>query len=137
MQAKEERKTVPPGNETILLVEDELVLKSLTKKMLESGGYHVLETDDPESALRILTEKKEPIDLLLTDVIMPGMSGAELSRRGREAVPALKVIFMSGYAGDLLERQIAPIQDLILVEKPFSRLSLLSRVHNVIHHTTG
>ena len=137
LKAREERKKVPSGNETILLVEDELALKNLTKKMLESGGYHVLETDNPESALRILTEKKEPVDLLLTDVIMPGMSGAELSRRGREAVPALKVIFMSGYAGDLLDRQIAPIPDLVLVEKPFSRLSLLSRVHNVIHQTTG
>jgi PAS domain S-box-containing protein len=132
-QAREEPKKVPSGHETILLVEDELSLKSLTKKMLESGGYRVLETDKPESALRIVTEKKEHIDLLLTDVIMPGMSGAELSRRGREAVPALKVIFMSGYAGDLLDRQIAPIPDLVLVEKPFSRLALLSRVHSVIH----
>jgi len=137
IRTREERREIPSGNETILLVEDEQALKSLTKEMLQSGGYRVLAADDPESALGILIEKKEHIDLLLTDVIMPGMSGAELSRRGRQAVPALKVIFMSGYAGDVLDRQIAPVPDLVLIEKPFSRLSLLSRVHNVMHQTTG
>jgi PAS domain S-box-containing protein len=137
LRTRAECKKVPPGKETILLVEDERVLKNLTKEILRSGGYRVLEADNPESALRTLTEKKEHIDVLLTDVIMPGMSGAELSRRGREAMPALKVIFMSGYAGDVLDRQIAPISDTVLIEKPFSRLSLLSRVHNVIHQTTG
>jgi len=135
IRTKEDRRKVPLGTETILLVEDEQALKSLTKEMLQSGGYRVFDADDPESALGILAEKKEHIDLLITDVIMPGMSGAELSRRGREAVPALKVIFMSGYAGDVLDRQIAPIPDLVLLEKPFSRLSLLRRVHNVIHQT--
>ena len=137
MRTRRERRKVPLGNETILLVEDEETLKSLTKEMLQSGGYRVLEADDPETALGILVEKKEDIDLLLTDVVMPGMSGAELSRRGREVVPGLKVIFMSGYAGDVLDRQIAPIPDLVLIEKPFSRLSLLSRVHSLIHQTTG
>lgn len=132
-----ERKKIPLGNETILLVEDEQVLKSVTKEILKSGGYQVLEADDPESALGVLAEKKENIDMLLTDVIMPGMSGAELSRRCLEHVPALKVVFMSGYAGDVLDQQLALIPDLVLIEKPFSRFSLLSRVHDVIHQATG
>ena len=122
----------PRGTETILLVEDEHALRSLTKEMLRSGGYNVLDTDSPETATKILLNHG-PVHLLLTDVIMPKTSGAELSKSLKALKPDLKVLFMSGYAGDILDQQFALVSDFALIEKPFSRSSLLSKVHDVLH----
>src|SRR5690242_17150230 len=90
------------GTETILLVEDDNLLRQLTTELLSGAGYTVMEAADSKSAIEIVEKQSAPIDLVLTDVIMPGMSGAELIAPLRSIKPNLAVVFMSGYAGDLV-----------------------------------
>ena len=85
------------GSETILLVEDEAIVRELTVQILESDGYQVLEAMNGTEALRIAGEHGAPIDLLLTDVMMPGMNGKELANKLRLHHPDMRVLFMSGY----------------------------------------
>jgi two-component system, cell cycle sensor histidine kinase and response regulator CckA len=84
---------------TILLVEDEDMLRGLIRELLEIKGYVVLEASQGVEALEIFKKSQEPIDLVLTDVVMPHMSGSELVERLRKEQPTLRVIFMSGYTG--------------------------------------
>ena len=85
------------GSETILLVEDEAIVRELTVQILESDGYQVLEAMNGTEALRIAGEHGAPIHLLLTDVVMPGMNGRELANELRLHHPDMRVLFMSGY----------------------------------------
>ncbi len=123
---------IHPGSGTILLVEDDDTLRKLTAKTLTSAGYTVLEADSMPAASDLAADRDLRIDLLLTDVILPGKSGVELSLALKTERPELKTIFMSGYAGDSLRRQIELIPDPMLVEKPFSRTALLSAVQTVL-----
>ena len=117
---------------TILLVEDEPAVRMVTREALELGGYRVLEADGPLAATRIAGEAATAIDLLLTDMIMPGMNGAELARRVRESRPGLQTLFMTGYSEcealrlAMLEVKHAHIQ------KPFTVSNLLARVADVL-----
>jgi PAS domain S-box-containing protein len=124
------------GTETILLVEDDYSLRNLTSGILMSAGYKVLEAQSPEKALQMIKDSSAPIHLLLTDVIMPNMNGVELWQQAKELKPGMKVMFISGYAGDILARQIILVPNLVLLEKPFSRGSLLTKVHEVLHETS-
>lgn len=117
-----------------LLVEDDLALGNLTSELLASVGYRVLQPQSTDEALQIALHGREPIHLLLTDVIMPKMNGVELWSRIKEANPKMRVIFISGYAGETLAQQIALVPDLALLEKPVSRDLLLKRVHEVLHN---
>jgi two-component system cell cycle sensor histidine kinase/response regulator CckA len=113
-----------PNGETILLVEDEDALRSLTVRILESEGYAVLAAGLPSEAIELAARHGESVDLLLTDVVMPEMSGAKLAERLRGARPDLRVIYTSGYVarpGDLPEGAA-------FVSKPFTRLQLLAAV---------
>jgi CheY-like chemotaxis protein len=83
---------------TILLVEDEPGVREVTREALELGGYRVLTADGPASAKEIARDAETPIDLMLTDVVMPGMNGPELARQARELRPELVTLFMTGYA---------------------------------------
>jgi two-component system cell cycle sensor histidine kinase/response regulator CckA len=121
------------GDETILLVEDETALREVTAFTLQSVGYTVVEADSPAQAIQFVETHREPIHLLLTDVIMPHMSGVELSKRLRASRPHLKVIFASGYGGDELARQISIAPDAVLLEKPFSKHALLTKIRAVLH----
>ena len=121
------------GNETILLVEDETALREITVSILQSAGYTVVEADNPAKAIQLAETHSGPIHLLLTDVIMPLMSGAELSKRLKTSIPHLKVIFASGYGGDELAKQLSVATDAVLLSKPFSKNSLLALVHRVLH----
>ena len=121
------------GNETILLVEDETALREITVSILQSAGYTVVEADNPAKAIQLAETHSGPIHLLLTDVIMPLMSGVELSKRLKAAIPHLKVIFASGYGGDELAKQLSVATDAVLLSKPFSKNSLLALVHRVLH----
>jgi len=116
------------GTETILLAEDEASLRQLTKNLLESSGYTVLEAEDTSQALEIGLQHESNIHLLLTDVIMPGMSGPDLRERLKQRRPDLKALYMSGYADDLIARYgvLEPTTNLIL--KPFTRNSLLGQI---------
>ncbi|MEZ5287283.1 MAG: response regulator [Vicinamibacterales bacterium] len=88
----------------MLLVEDEPPLRQLTRRILESVGYRVLEAGNGEDALRKLEENRSQVDLVITDVVMPGMSGRELASRITEARPSTKVLYVSGYTDDAILR---------------------------------
>jgi hypothetical protein len=120
------------GTETILLVEDEDAVRAFMKTVLERFGYKVLETSDAEEALFLLETVTDPIDLLLTDVILPKMDGRELALRVTRAHPSARVLFMSGYP-----ERMATVKGLLdpglhLMEKPFSAQSLLCGVRKAL-----
>ncbi|MGA9904214.1 MAG: PAS domain S-box protein [Terriglobales bacterium] len=118
---------------TILLVEDDETMRSLTRQLLQQHGYTVLEADDGKSALDVVESRKGPIDLVLTDVVMRRMSGPELVERLHASHPDLKAVFMSGYTGELIAEREVLKRGITLLEKPFSRAALL----NTIHQTLG
>ena len=124
---------IPGGRETVLLVEDETALRELTRVLLEKAGYTVLEARSADEAIQLAESPSSKIDLLLTDVVMPGMDGHELSRRLASQRPALKVLYMSGYADDVLaNRGGGTNHGTTLLQKPFSRSALLSKVREVL-----
>ena len=123
------------GDETILLVEDEASLREVTAFTLQSAGYTVIEADGPVEAIQFIKTYPEPIHLLLTDVVMPHMNGLELSKLLRASRPHLKVIFASGYGGDELARQISIAADAVLLEKPFSKDTLLRKIRMVLRES--
>jgi CheY-like chemotaxis protein len=113
---------------TILLVEDEGSVRQVTRCVLESAGYLVLEANGPEQAISIFLRFEGAINLLLTDVVMPNMSGSELAAHLKETHPGFITMFMSGYAkGPGLSQQSFGPPDYYL-QKPFSTSALLSRV---------
>ncbi len=125
--------SAPPGGaEVILLVEDEEALRELARTCLESYGYKVLEAADATAATE-LARHTEQLDLLLTDVIMPGRSGRSLADQLLELRPGLKVLYMSGYAGDLVAQHGALNPSTLLLEKPFTLHSLLTKVRQALH----
>ena len=126
----------PRGSETILVVEDDKTLREITVKLLQDGGYRVVEAKDAEEALAIMAASQPEVDLLLTDVIMPDKSGAELARQAKESHPNLRSMFMSGYTGDLVGRQGVLMEEASFLEKPFTRRSLLVKVYAALHSVT-
>jgi len=120
------------GNETILLVEDEEALRELTAELLDSSGYKVLEAASGESAMAISKRYEDTIHLLLTDVIMSGMSGSELAVRLKESRPAVKVLYMSGYTGNLIANYGVQDSKSPLIQKPFTKQVLLNQVRSVL-----
>jgi two-component system, cell cycle sensor histidine kinase and response regulator CckA len=112
----------------ILLVEDEDSVRQITRYVLESAGYLVLESSGPEPAISILSDYQGAINLLLTDVVMPTMSGAELAARLRLMRPGLTVMFMSGYARNAGLSQANFGSPDCYLQKPFSTRMLLTRV---------
>ena len=122
----------PPGSETILLVEDEHAVRSLARRILERQGYTVLEARHGAEALRIATERAEPIDLLLTDVVMPEMSGSELARQLAAVRPGIPLLYMSGYTDDVIIRRGALEPGMAFLEKPFTANALVRRVREVL-----
>ena len=118
---------------TVLLVEDEEIMLSMTRKLLEQNGYRVLAAKDGTSALALVQSHVGPIDLVLTDVVMRGMSGPDLVAKLTAVRPTTKVVFMSGYTGELIARHEDVNQGIPLLEKPFTRTALL----NVLDSTLG
>ena len=109
---------------TVLLAEDDLLMRRLTRKMLESHGYTVIESEDGKAALDAIKGSKTRIDLVLTDVVMKGMTGPELVLQLMDAYPEMRVVYMSGYTGELVAEQGLD-SSIRLLEKPFTRASLL------------
>jgi DNA-binding response OmpR family regulator len=130
-------RALPAGNgERILVVEDELTLLDLTAQILAENGYVPLAATDAEAALKLVRRMRNPIHLLLTDVVMPGMSGTDLAVRIRESHPEIQVLFMSGHADDRLARHASssePAQQ--LMRKPFGSAELLTAVRRVLYPT--
>jgi len=110
---------------TVLLAEDDAVMRRLTRKMLEQHGYNVLEAADGNAALEAITAAKTPVELTLTDVVMRGMTGPELVLRLIDSYPEMKVVYMSGYTGELVAHHDGMNGGIRLLEKPFTRASLL------------
>jgi two-component system cell cycle sensor histidine kinase/response regulator CckA len=123
------------GSETVLLVEDEASVRQLVRETLEAGGYKLLEAEDGEAALRVSSRHDGPIDILITDVVMPGISGQELSRRLCIADPKLKVLYLSGYTEDSIIREGALEAGTAFLQKPFTLQSLSRKVREVLRNT--
>ncbi len=107
-------------------------MRSLTRRMLEEHGYTVFEADDGKSALEWVEAHPEHIDLLLTDVVMRRVSGPELVDRVGASRPNLKVVYMSGYTGELIAQREVLQRGITLLEKPFSRTALLNTIHSTL-----
>lgn len=121
----------PGGSETILLVEDEPGVAKLLQQMLHRHGYVVLVAEGPERALALAREAGDDIDLVVSDVVMPGGTGPELVRQLRTERPGLRAIFISGYADTVLSREGLP-PDAQFLQKPFPAIDLLIKVRQVL-----
>ncbi|HEX6924332.1 MAG TPA: PAS domain S-box protein [Longimicrobiaceae bacterium] len=120
------------GTETVLLVEDEKAVRVLVRRVLDRMGYTVLEAENGQEALEIMANRSEPVDLLLTDVIMPGMSGRELADALQKTHPDLRVLFMSGYTDEAISQHGVLVSGVAFLEKPFTPDILLRRVREVL-----
>lgn len=120
------------GSETVLVVEDENTVRLVAVGSLKKAGYHVLEASDGEGALRVSAEYDGPIQLVLTDVLMPGIHGPELVKRLEERRPAIRALYMSGHADDALLHHGILEGGLSFLEKPFTRKELTKKVREVL-----
>jgi CheY-like chemotaxis protein len=127
-----ERLAQPGGTETVLLVEDEDEVRRLARDILQQLGYTVLESSGGPAALEIGRNQGRSIDLLLTDVIMPGMNGRELAEHLQPSHPELRVLYMSGYTADALEPRALLDADRLVVQKPFTAETLAQRVREAL-----
>jgi signal transduction histidine kinase len=123
---------VPRGSETILLVEDDDILCRATKAMLEALGYAVTAATSPAEALELLETKEATFDLILTDVVMPGMNGAQMRDRIVELRPGSKVLFMSGYTSDAIVHRGVLDEGIAFVQKPFNVRKLARKIRDVL-----
>jgi two-component system cell cycle sensor histidine kinase/response regulator CckA len=122
----------PPGEETILVVEDEEPVRTLVRETLEDAGYQVFEASDGEEALALLSRTREPIHLLLTDVVMPKIGGRTLASRVSSRHPEMQVLFMTGYFDTDIDRQENPLGRKPVIFKPFSPQELMSKVRELL-----
>jgi PAS domain S-box-containing protein len=124
---------VPRGTETVLLTEDEQDVREIAREFLESGGYRVIEAKDGSEATHVAAQHRGKIDLLVTDMVMPGMTGQELAVRLQQDQPGLCVVFMSGYSEHAATEMADADPSMRLLTKPFSRSALLRAVREILH----
>jgi CheY-like chemotaxis protein/two-component sensor histidine kinase len=126
------------GSETVLLVEDEDLVRSMVRESLENSGYRVLEAIEGEEALRHCNRHQGPIHLLLTDLVIPGMSGREIAKQVLARRPEARVLYMTGYSEDVAGRQGDVELGSALLKKPFTEETLTAKVREVLNafHTT-
>ena len=129
------RPTGDPVPATILVVEDERLVRAGIRMLLSDEGYDVLDAASPEEALALLDEHGAAFDVLLTDIVMPGMNGPELARKLRERDPDLAVVFMSGFSDRALVEQGRIESGVPVLEKPFEEAELLQRVSELLART--
>jgi CheY-like chemotaxis protein len=125
------------GHETVLLVEDEPAVRSLAREALVTHGYSVVEASGPAEALELAQALNGSLCLLVTDVVMPGMGGLELSHRMRARKPGLKVLFVSGYTDDAMVRHGILTSEVDFLQKPFGASTLARKVRQVLDSPTG
>lgn len=124
---------IPYGhNETVLLVEDEIAILKLAERMLQKLGYQVIPVSSAKEAITIVEHQPVKPELLLTDVIMPELNGRDLADRLRSLCPALRVLFMSGYASDVIVHRGVLDEDVNLIQKPFSISELAAKMREVL-----
>ena len=124
--------TVTSGSETLLVVEDEPALRQLAKRLLESAGYTVIAAANGEDALAALAHHDEPVHLLLTDVVMPGMNGRNLAEQVSAGHPETKVLYSSGYAGEAIVHHGVLAAGTHFLAKPYSVATLTHKVREVL-----
>jgi len=122
------------GTETILLVEDDEAVRSVTRRALTRFGYSVLPAKGGEEAFELAEEFPDEIDLLLTDIMMPGMNGVEVAAGIARIRPGIRVFFMSGYADQDLVRQGLLTPGTRFLQKPFTPQELAERVREILDH---
>jgi CheY-like chemotaxis protein len=120
------------GGETILVVEDDEEVRAFSAEVLRDLGYRVLEASEGKAALRLIEQTSTQIDLLFTDVVMPGMSGKELSEEARKVRPVLKVLYTSGYTRNAIVHGGRLDPGVELLSKPFNSLALAERVREIL-----
>jgi len=123
---------IPGRGETVLVAEDDPSVRALVKSVLERNGYQVLVAEDGLSALELARLSEGRIDLLLSDVVMPGMNGRALRDALLESYPHLRVLFMSGYTGDVLAGLGELERDVSLIPKPFTPEILLGGIRKLL-----
>ena len=133
-QKNAEEKASPDerGRETILLVEDEPAILSMTKVLLERQGYIVLAASTPDQAIGIAKEHANAIHLLMTDVVMPEMNGRELAKTLQELYPGLQLLFMSGYTANVIDHHGVLDSDVCFIQKPFSMHDLFAMIRKAL-----
>jgi CheY-like chemotaxis protein len=119
----------------VLVVEDEETVRLLASRILRTRGYRVLEAREAAEAFRLVREHAGRIDLLVTDIVMPGMSGPALVERLLAAMPGLRVLYITGYAEEAIERRGALPAGGALLEKPFTAQQLADRVRMALANT--
>jgi len=125
-------RAISPGSETVLLLEDDLMVRNMVRSVLQDTGFTVVEAAAPEEALRYCAEHSARIDVLLTDVVMPRMSGREVAEQLRAQFPHLKVLYMSGYTDDAVVRHGVLNAEAHFIQKPFSLASLTRKLREVL-----
>jgi CheY-like chemotaxis protein len=125
------------GTETVLLVEDEDSVRQLVRETLESRGYRVLEAANGNAGLALAASHPDPIHLVITDVIMPGLSGHELVQQLLPTRPAIKVLYLSGYAQDAFPSTAAAESQKTFLQKPFTLQSLARKVREILGPATN
>ena len=120
------------ASETILLVEDEEIVRKITSTILRENGYRVMEAPDGEQALEIARDYQAAIHLMLTDVVMPRMSGQELAYRMKQVRPETKVLYISGYTADTIVHHGTLDPGLAFLQKPFTPVGLTLKVRQVL-----
>ena len=127
-----ENKHMEQGKQTILVVEDEEMVRGLISEALRREGYRVLACGDAEEGIEASKRHGPGIDLLLTDVVMPGMNGPEMASRIQETFPRLRVVFMSGYSEQALARQGHANESFEYLQKPFTLKNLTQKLATVL-----
>jgi CheY-like chemotaxis protein len=120
------------GSETILVVEDEASLRAITREILEGHGYRVMEAAGGNEAIEISDRRPDPIHLLVTDVVMPGMNGRQLAESLVAARPGLRVLYMSGYTDDVIAHRGVLDKGTLLLAKPFTVQALIRHVREAL-----
>jgi len=132
MESLKPESEIPHGSETILLLEDEDMVRNLTRQILESAGYKVVEAARGEEAIKRFKAENGSIDLLLTDVVMPEMSGKEVADRICELRPSAKVLFMSGYTDEAIVHHGVLDSNVQFIQKPFTPAALAIKIREVL-----
>jgi two-component system, cell cycle sensor histidine kinase and response regulator CckA len=131
-EVRAESRNIPRGTETILLVEDEQGVRDLAREYLEIGGYKVLVAENGPAAVKILSEHKGAIDLVMTDVVMPGLSGSELTKRIEAVRPGIRIMYMSGYTDQAIIHHGILGPDIVLLQKPFTLSALAHKLRDAL-----
>jgi CheY-like chemotaxis protein/two-component sensor histidine kinase len=130
---KTDTRALPRGSETVLLVEDEKGVRELAREYLELVGYTVIEAEDGHTALELASMHVGPIQLLMTDVVMPGISGRELAGRVKAIRPDIKILFMSGYTDQSVVHHGILDTDAALLQKPFTMAALAAKLREILN----